>query len=243
MIFGKTCARWITAGLLAFGPALFGGSIFVPGADGAQTNVGNGDPFNIADFELTEMRYQQVYSSTEFTNPIVITGIDFRVSGFEPAFSSTLPSIQIDLSTTSAGIDHLSETFADNVGSDDTVVAAKGALALSGSAGGPSGVFKAFDVHIQFTTPFLYDPSLGNLLLDVRNFEGGSSAFFSDINSSNDSVSRVISRSVNDARGIADTDGLITQFDFDAVNAPEPSTYVLAGFGLLAIAGVCRRAR
>src|SRR5581483_11935447 len=175
MWFSKT----IAASVLACAPAVFGGSIFVPGADGAQTNVGNGDPFNIGDFELTEMRYQQVYSSTEFSAPISITGIDFRVSGFEPAFSATLPSIQIDLSTTSAAVDHLSDTFADNVGADDTVVFAKGALTLSGSAGGNPGVFKSFDVHIALTTPFVYDPSLGNLLLDVRNFEGGTSAFLS----------------------------------------------------------------
>lgn len=30
-----------------------------------------------------------------------------------------------------------------------------------------------FEVVINFTAPFYYDPSKGNLLLDVRNFEGG----------------------------------------------------------------------
>ncbi len=39
----------------------------------------------------------------------------------------------------------------------------------SQSAERPNG----FDIVIKLTTPFLYDPSKGNLLLDIRNTQGG----------------------------------------------------------------------
>ncbi len=230
----KTCSYLITLATL-FLPALRGGSIIVPGGDEAQSNLGNSDPFNIGAFNIDSMRYQQVYASSEFSTAILITGIDFRVSGLLDGFTSTLPSIQMNLSTTRAAVDGLSEVFADNVGADDTVVFAKGPLTLSGAAGGQPGDLKSFDVHIAFTTPFLYDPSSGNLLLDVRNFGGGVTAPFSTTQSETDSTSRVASFDGNADRGNTDSSGLITQFDFDPVATPEPSGVVLAALGLVAI--------
>ena len=80
------------------------------------------------------------------------------------------PNIRINLSTTSQVPDGLSNTFAENVGADDTVVF-NGALPLSSAVTGPDGGPKAFDIVITLQTPFWYDPTAGNLLLDVRNFE------------------------------------------------------------------------
>ena len=155
----------------------------------------------------------------------MITGIDFRLDFQEDPFSATLPSVQIDLSTSPG--DALSTFFAQNIGADDTVVFAKGPLALSSAGTGPANGPRDFDIHIQFTTPFFYDPSKGPLLLDVRNFGGGTSAQFDAVNSTTDSVSRVASFSVDDESGIADTIGLVTRFDYQTV--PEPATGAMAG--------------
>jgi hypothetical protein len=45
---------------------------------------------------------------------------------------------------------------------------------------------------ITLLTPFLYDPALGNLLLDVRNFSGGLTTQFDAQRVENDSISRVL---------------------------------------------------
>jgi hypothetical protein len=82
----------------------------------------------------------------------------------------------------------------------------------------------------------LYDPSLGNLLLDVRNFGAGSTSPFSVTQDTHDSVSRVFADDVSLTTGNADSAGLVTQFDFNSVAAPEPSTWNLGMLGLVGIA-------
>jgi len=192
-----------------------------------EGNDNNGFPFNIGN---SSMRYQQVYGATDFVlggvaTPQNITQIAFRPDASAGgAFSSTLLSIQIDLSTTSKAPDGLSTTFADNVGANDTVV--------FGPAAGP----KAFDIVVNLSTPFLYDPTKGNLLLDVRNFSGGTATFLDAQITQGDSISRVLSdwpgSTVSSSTGTADTIGLVTQFTFGAASVvPEPPTGTLIGVG------------
>jgi len=218
--------------------------VIVPGSvAGVEGNINNGFPFNIAFFSLTSQRYQQLYSSTEFTGPVLISGIAFRPDAtIGSAFSSTLPSIQISLSTTSAAVDGLSTTFANNVGGDVTTVF-NGALSLSSSFTGPLGGPKNFDISITFATPFLYNPALGNLLLDVRNFGGGATTQSDSQLSGSDSVSRVFTNSlfpagVNSPTGVSDTQGLVTKFITTAI--PEPNSLFLLSAGLVVL-GFCRR--
>ncbi|HQR09545.1 MAG TPA: PEP-CTERM sorting domain-containing protein [Gemmatales bacterium] len=198
------------------------------------TNVGggadNGFPFNIDAFGQVSMRYQQVYASDQFsliTSPTLITAISFRVGSNGSSFSSTLPSMQINLSTTGAAPDGLSTSFASNVGGDDTQVFS-GSLTLSSTnTGGPP---PSFDIVISLQTPFLYDPAAGNLLMDVRNFGAGSTTQFDAVFVNGDSVSRVstFNTSVNSSTAdFSDTLGLVTQFSFAAV--PEPTTWALIG--------------
>src|SRR5436305_1883326 len=87
-----------------------------------EGNSGNSYPFNIG--PNNTMRYQQVYAASQFgalppggTNLI---GIAFRVDAGFGGFSSTLPAVQINLSTTAKAPDGLSATFAINIGTDDT---------------------------------------------------------------------------------------------------------------------------
>ncbi|MCZ6793785.1 MAG: PEP-CTERM sorting domain-containing protein, partial [Planctomycetota bacterium] len=120
-----------------------------------------------------------------------------------------------------------------NVGADDTIVHS-GALALSSSDTGPLAGPKDFDIVIALSTPFFYDPSAGNLLLDVRNFVGASTSigFFDATGSASDSTSRVYSvGGVNNVTALNNnTAGLVTQFDIAPI--PEPGSVVLVATGL-----------
>jgi hypothetical protein len=205
----------------------------------------NAYPFNISDFSLTSQRYQQVYNSSLFSSlpagGVIITGIAFRVDdGTGHNFSSTLPDIQLNLSTTSAGEGTLSMTFANNVGANDTIVYARGALSLSGTAGSTPN---PFNVIINFSQPFLYDPATGNLLLDVRNYGGALTTQFDATELAGDGIGRAFTytgSSVNSATAtFLDSQGLVTEFIYQAV--PEPSTLVLAGLSGISLLTFLRR--
>ena len=205
-----------------------------------EGNANNSYPFNITPFGLPSQRYQQLYAASQFGGGGLITQIIFRPDAtFGSAFMSTLPDIQIDLSTTSAADDGLSPTYANNVGADDTIVFARGALTLSSAFTGPPDGPKDFDIIITLTTPFFYNPALGNLLLDVRNFGAGTTTSFDAVFTSGDGVSRLFNQNVNGTTGSTDSLGLVTGFNI----VPEPGTaMLLAGGGtLLALFGGCRR--
>lgn len=209
--------------------------IIVPNSLAAvEGNSNNGFPFNIYFHNVSSMRYQQAFNSSEFSalsGPSLLTQIAFRPDDATGnAFSSTLPNIQINLSTTSGSPDTLSTTFATNVGSDDLIVFS-GALMLSSADTAGPGTTRVFDIVINLSTPFLYDPSLGDLLLDVRNFEAGFTTPFDAHTVPLDSISRVLSGDVNSPTGGSDSLGLVAQFTFQVQEVPEP-----AGLALIAIA-------
>jgi len=224
--------------------------IVVPNANATTEGAGtNAIPFS--DFG-TSLRYQQVYAASQFgalSGPAWITAILLRPDAvYGHSFSATLTDIQIDLSTTSKAPDGLSPAFANNVGADDTVVFGRGALALSSQFTGPVGGPKDFDIVINLTTPFLYNPAAGNLLLDVRNYNSTISTTQMDAVDlvAGDPVSRVISHygdGVNDATAYyVDSVGLVTDFRFAPAGVvPEPSAWLLLGTSLALSLGALKR--
>jgi hypothetical protein len=217
-VIGMVSALVVVFGLgLAEGQSV---TIGTPSVDG-----GNEYPFG-----STIPAYQQVYAATDFSGPIVISGITF-FNTTNPAGSIDPATYQIELSTTSAAVNGLSATFASNYGSDNTTVFDG---ILSGSAS-PS-----FTIP---TTSFQYNPSMGNLLLTI--FQTGStqtSTVFLDAYSTDSGglFSRTYSFSGTTGANGEDGWGLVTEFDA----VPEPSTYamLIAGFGLLVIRFRGRRA-
>jgi hypothetical protein len=233
--------------LLAFGWSSKATAVTIV-SPSAETNVeGNGNnvfPFDIAPPGFVSQRYEQVYGASDFgSSLLLITGLAFRPDGtFGAAFSTTLSNVSIFVMTTTTAPDALSLVFANNEGADKTLVHS-GSLSLSSADIGPAGGPKAFDITINLTTSFLYNPTSGNLLLEVQNFSGSSTTVFDAENTFGDPVSRVVTidmNGVNDATGETDTSGLVTGFLATAV-VPEPPSIAVFASAALVFAAMRRR--
>lgn len=220
-----------------FDVSIFRGPLVVPN----QWSTAFGDTGNLFPLYSDQpIRYQQVFDSSQFSrlNPGggLITRIAFRGHGPGVPFTGTLPQLQVNLSTTGQSPDSLSSTFADNVGSDDKQVFSgplPTAVTFTGDA-------TNFEVVINLTTPFFYDPTKGNLLLDVRNTQGGTEVpplqqELDGTLATGDSVSRAYNygdataTTVGQSGGVdeKDTYGLITQFN--TINAVSRMVHGNAG--------------
>jgi hypothetical protein len=206
--------------------------VFVPGgyAD-TEGNWENRFPFT------SSTRYQQVWDGSLFaaTGPIEITSIAFRVDGPNGAGFAGAPisGPQIRLSTTAANEDTLSTTFAANVGADEVLVrdTTINSLHLSSSASFTGFGTRVFDVVIEFDESFFYDPSQGNLLLDVQgSLIAASPIFFDGAEHEGDGMSRIFS-TTDPNSGFKDSGVVIAQFNY---NVPAPSALALLGLSSLA---------
>jgi hypothetical protein len=193
-----------------------------------EGEINNSYPFGVD----RGMRYQQVFGASQFS-AMSIAQIALRNdSSFGEPFTATIPSIQIWLSSSATSPDALSATFAGNIGPDNTLVY-DGSLTISSTDAAGPGNTRMFDVIINLMTPFYYDPSLGNLLLDVRTTPRPDSRYYFDATGvADDSVSRVWNLNSTETVGTRDSIGLIAQFDA----VPEPSSFVLASLGVGLIA-------
>ena len=202
----------------------------------AQGDTGNLLPL----FSDQPIRYQQVFDASQFSglNPGggLINRIAFRGHGPGIPFTATVPQLQVNLSTTNKSPDGLSSTFADNVGPDDTQVFSGPLQTAVTFTGDPTN----FEVVISFSTPFYYDPTKGNLLLDIRNMQGGvevppNQQELDGTFAGGDSVSRAwnygsaTAATVGQSGGLdeKDTYGLITHFN--AINAVSRKVHGNAG--------------
>ena len=219
--------------LLLYAPLARADVIVVPNT--LATVEGNAN--NFGPFFNNSVRYQQVYSASQFpssTGPLMITQIAFRPDGSvaNPSLTLIFNSVQIDLSTTSSTPGTLSTTFASNVGADNVTVF-NSFVFLNAPVTGPPGGPKGFTVTFPIT-PFIYNPSAGNLLLDVRAFEsGGGISAPLDAQSNSPFTAHVDAPSIAATSGSSFADGLVTQFQFTPV--PEPSTLVLGSLGVLLV--------
>ena len=186
--------------------------------------------------DVPPTRFQQVYAASVFANVIPDGGwISALWFVGDPTvgrqWGAYLPRVEILVTVTPKNPDALSTVFAENLGPNAVTVHPLGELFLTSSPG--AGPF------IGFQTPFFYNPTDGNLLLQIKNFDlhafpenpqatpGPLDAY--DV--LGDPISRVYARGdANATTGIADTLGLTTYFVVTPV--PEPAVWLLALLGL-----------
>ena len=240
MTFASLKLTALAALTLALAPvAVQAADIVVPNAN-ANAAGGSNNFFPINTGTGVAMRYQQVYASSQFgAVPVTLTALKFRqasdATGGAP-FSTILPSIAINLSTSLNRVGSLSTTFADNIGANVTTVLS-GAVAVSSTAPTAHSGVEPFDIVFTFATPFLYDPTAGDLLLDFQNFGGGVTTNLDFITGGSNVVGRLFSfGNANATTGFAQqAAGIVTAFSIaPAAAVPEPASWamLIAGFGL-----------
>lgn len=230
------------AGLLllaATGHSAQAGSITV-----GTANTGNSYPFTSNDSGTStgpSIDYQQVYAASAFSGPVTISSETFywqflrSLGGSDTLLGGTYV---LSLSTTSAAVNALSTDLNSNLGADNTEVAS-----VTIPAGGVS-----FGTAYTFsnTADFTYNPTGGNLLLDimVSNQDNVPSPPVTGIISyiDADDTGTVTSRAYHLFDGadvsFADSIGLVTTFGTTTPpGVPEPGSLLLLAGALAGLAG------
>ena len=226
--------------------AVFGSVIVVPNANSAA--VGN-DTDSIPG--SGDVRSQVLLGSGQFASvggPILIDQLSFRAAPGTGPVNFSIATMNLFLSTspkfpnTSGPL--MSTTFSDNVGADNTLVFSGPLSFTSPGCTGPSVCL--FDINVNFTTPFLYNPTQGRLLLDLKisGFSGlggtlDAVSFTGPPNGSGGSIASV-NGGLNDATGGLSFGDDIVQLRYTAA-VPEPTTGALVFIGAGALAMIRRR--
>jgi hypothetical protein len=207
-----------TAGALGYlAPPATSAAVVPGGLANSFGNHFNGFPFSTYDTYVSQMHYQQIYDHGQFGSGGVITAIRFRRAAGQPTFSATTISAAISLAYARTTVATVSPTFANNVGTGGLVTVCNGTTMISSTGSG-----SPFDIVINLTTPFTYDPSKGDLLLDIKMFNEPVTAYFDASGFGQQNVTtRVTGFDLFSQNGTINFDGtpgqpygLVTRFDF-----------------------------
>jgi hypothetical protein len=184
---------------------------------------------------LVPARIQHLILASDFAN---LPGSNQRIVAFNFRADATQnQSIswnnggeRVWMSTTS--LNTLATNFDSNHGADKTLVH-DGDLPFPLLATGPAGGPKNFAAGTRLNTPFVYDPSKGNLLIDRLIFGVNPSAL-ATIDTQLTSFNRfLVSTNPNSPTGILASELPVLRFEF----VPEPSTVGLISFAIMSLFG------
>ncbi len=237
-----------TAALCCVAVPASAASILVPAGIAGE---GDGNYNNNAPF-ASVIHQQQIFTAADFgTAPLSITGFSYRIDANTntPTYNFTDSSFVATLSTSKTTVATFSTTFANNTGSDAQQVYA-GALTLAGTRGTKlsDGTY-AFDVVFTLQTPFTYDPTKGDLLLDTLN-TGTITGIVPILDASNQyptETKRLFTAQTGAATGGTSNISLVTTILASpapvAAAVPEPSSWamMIGGFGTVGFAMRRRR--
>jgi hypothetical protein len=147
--------------------------IVVPNAQ--ATNDGNASATTPTGAAL--VRAMRIFDASQFaalSGPSFLTQFAWRPDRILGQSGPHSVNLRIYASTTTRSVAGLSMTFADNLGADNTLVFNGTLNWATGNLPGP-GNTRQFDIVFPCTTPFLYDPAAGNLLLDTQLSDNGQS--------------------------------------------------------------------
>lgn len=173
-----------------------------------------GDVSNFGPF-----RQQQLYPAAEFAS---LPAGDWAITGFylRPDKTVTSPSsatyadLAVQMSTTT--LDEVGASFSANHGADVTTVF-QGALTISTDALGPPEGPRVFDYLFPLDTPYIYDPSAGNLLVEASSHSGPAGSLIIDVFTD---TSRRFVAAASDTASVGNTRyvGDVNQFEFVQVS-------------------------
>ena len=200
--------------------------VLPPGAENVEG--GNSSPMP---FRGERGRLQQLYPQSYFAEaggPMRILAVSFRPDSNQFGKLQGTYDITLSLSTTSRSGQQLRPEFweIDNNHGADRLIVFSGAIAIDAVHPGGDGP-ASMGVVIPFQSAFTYDPSAGNLLLDIAQVQiggvGGDIDIFHMINDA----------AIVDNNQVLSRYMLATEFGFTVVPEPSMKVLILTGFVVL----------
>jgi len=185
-----------------------------------------GTPTGVLNYYAGE--YQQIYAAAAFSGPFTIEEVAFASAPGAGLATSISDTFTLSLGTTLKTPGAPGTSYSATKRPDFTEV-------FSGLVTATLAHNGTFDFIIDLATPFIYDPSQGNLLLDVFIFSESSipanrtTAF---VSGPSPNVARIFNLGGTGSVTSVANEGLFTRFS-DVQTVPEPASLLLVATGLI----------